>query len=274
MDCDARLDALGLGHLALVIGRAGGQTLLALSDAELRDLSAACLEVAVVRSWQQRSGAKAVERSARVDDSGRDLARDERSEEKDDKEEAAAEVVEGEEEQEPEALMLETTKKFPLRDLALHFEQLFVDHIGPWLDAVDIARLGMTCKWTRRPCHQGWCGTCVACTDALLDTTASVNLTERLYKQVCDRLDFKQTGTRSRPVPWVQIFVQHLCVECFHPAISTGSVQVGHVALCGDCLKTVAGLKTSELKSKGLPQTAQRFDDAVRRKILHCTTGF
>ena len=262
MACNARLDALGFGHL------------LELSDAELRDLGNACLEVAAVRSWQQCSGAEAVARSAHVDESARDLAREERSEEKDDREEDAAEIVEGKDEL--GALMLETAKKFPLRDLALQFKQFFVDHcdnhIGPWLDGVDIARLAMTCKWN--------CGR----------ISSQNDLTERLYKQVCDRLDFKQTGTKSRPVPWVQIFVQHLCVECWQPAVSTGSVHVnlnGGSAwggtytskeavkrLCGDCRKIVAGLTTSELKSKGLPQTAQRFGDAVRRKILHSITAF
>ena len=44
----AQLVALGLSHLSPVIGRAGCQTLLSLSDAALRELSAACLEVAVV----------------------------------------------------------------------------------------------------------------------------------------------------------------------------------------------------------------------------------
>ena len=47
------LDALGLGHLAPVIGRAGGGALLALDDAELRALGEACFEIAVVRSWSR-----------------------------------------------------------------------------------------------------------------------------------------------------------------------------------------------------------------------------
>ena len=175
-----------------------------------------------------------------------------------------------------------SVKKLPLRDLALHLGPLFVEHIGPWLDTVNIARLAITCKWNcDRINFSVW---------ALASQPDQDNLTERLYKQVCDRLEFKQTGSRSRPVPWVQIFAQHLCVECWKPAVSTGSVHVdlnggagrggSHTArdavkwLCGDCRKTVAGLKKSELKSKGLPQTAVRFDDAVRRKILHSITAF
>ena len=43
------LAALGLGHLAPVIGRAGGGALMALENAELRALGAACFEIAVVR---------------------------------------------------------------------------------------------------------------------------------------------------------------------------------------------------------------------------------
>jgi hypothetical protein len=168
-----------------------------------------------------------------------------------------------------------SVQKLPLRDLALHLGPLFVQHIGPWLDTVDIARLAKACKWN---CDRIKIS-CFAASQPNQD-----NLTERLYKQVCDRLDFKQTGSRSRPVPWVQIFAQHLCVECWKPAVSTGSVNVdlnGGTCrradthwLCGDCRKTVAGLKTSDLKSKGLPQTAVRFDDAFRRKILHSITAF
>ena len=286
----AQLVALGLGHLAPVIGRAGGETLLSLSDAALRELSAACLEVAVVRSLQQRSGAAPVARSAHVDESASDLAPEERSEERDNKEEAAAELEGG---QEQEVVVLETVKKHPpLCDLALRLGQIFVDHIGPWLDPVDIARLAITCKWDRERI-------CLPLLKAsgrnanLLNASASRdlsqlnqdNLPERLYKQVCNRLGFKQTGSTSRPVPWVKIFEQHLCVECWQPAVSSGSIHVdlnggsglgGHTKprlavkwLCGGCRKTVKGLQTSELKSKGLPQTAQRFEKLVWRKILY-----
>ena len=177
-----------------------------------------------------------------------------------------------------------SVKKLPLRDLALHLGPLFVEHIGPWLDTVNIARLAITCKWN---CDRIKMIKMMSLSDLKKFNSVSQphqdNLTERLYKQVCDRLEFKQTGSRSRPVPWVQIFAQHLCVECWKPAVSNGSVHVdlnfkawggSHTFrdavkwLCGDCRKTVAGLKISELKSKGLPQTAVRFDDAIRRKIL------
>ena len=180
-----------------------------------------------------------------------------------------------------EALMLETAKKLPLRDLA---QRLFVDHIGPWLDAVDIARLAMTCKWN--------------CVTAWTSQPNQDTLAERLNKRLCDRLGFNQTGSRSRPVPWVYIFVQRLCVECRQPAVSTGSACVtatteqvslitsvtrpdgnrgeGQKAgdgrakwLCDDCRKTACRLKASGLKSKVLPQTAQRFGEYVRDKILH-----
>ncbi len=106
------------------------------------------------------------------------------------------------------------------------------------------------------------------------------NLTERLYKEVCNRLDFKQTGSRSRPVSWVQIFEQHLSVEYWQPIVSSGSVHVDlnggsglgcHTTprnsvkwLCGDWWKTVKGLQTSELKNKGLPQTDHRFEKWVK----------
>ena len=163
-----------------------------------------------------------------------------------------------------------SVKKLPLRDLALHLGPLFVEHIGPWLDTVNIARLAITCKW-----NCDWIKISAWASQPHQD-----NLTERLYKQVCDRLEFKQTGSRFRPVPWVQIFAQHLCVECWKPAVSTGSVNLytcflanfsGHKGqrLCGDCRKTVVGLKPSESKSKGLPQTLRRFGDAVRRTILY-----
>ena len=178
-----------------------------------------------------------------------------------------------------------SVKKLLLRDLALHLGPLFVEHIGPWLDTVNIARLAITCKWN---CDRIKISALSAWAPA--SQPDQDNLTERLYKQVCDRLEFKQTGSRFRPVPWVQIFAQHLCVECWKPAVSTGSVHVdlnggrsstSHFTardavkwVCGDCRKTVAGLKPSELKSKGLPQTAVRFDDAIRRKILHSITAF
>lgn len=123
--------------------------------------------------------------------------------------------------------MLETVKKFLLRNFALHFEQLFVDHVGPWLDAVDIARLAMTCKWN---CERIQCPWALVWARGVAYTASQPNqdnLTERLYKQVCDRLDFKQTGTRSRPVPWVQIFVQHLSSNAASPpfrlALSTST---------------------------------------------------
>ena len=255
----AQLVALGLGHLAPVIGRAGGETLLSLSDAALRELSAACLEVAVVRSLQQRNGAAPVARSAHVDESASDLAPKERSEERDNKEEAAAELEGG---QEQEVVVLETVKKHPpLCDLALRLPQLFVDHVGPWLDPVDIARLAKTCKWDReRIClpFLKASGRNANFFNAYLSHLSQLNqdnLPERMYKQVCNRLGFKQKGSRSRPVPWVEIFKQHLCVECWQPAVSSGSVHVdlnggsglgGHTTpgdavkwLCGGCRKTV-----------------------------------
>jgi hypothetical protein len=168
-----------------------------------------------------------------------------------------------------EALMLDSAKKLPLRDLT---QRLFVDHIGPWLDAVDIARLAMTCKWN--------------CVTAWTSQPNQDTLAELLYKRLCVRLEFNQTGSRSRPVPWVYIFAQRLCVECWQPAVSTGSACVDSMLdstgarrqkagngrakwLCDDCRKTACRLKASELKSKVLPQTAQRFGEYARDKILH-----
>ena len=157
-----------------------------------------------------------------------------------------------------EALMLDSAKKLPLRDLG---QRLFVDHIGPWLDAVDIARLAMTCKWN--------------CVTAWTSQPNQDTLAERLNKRLCDRLGFNQTGSRSRPVPWVYIFAQRLCVECRQPAVSTGSACVDQGGngrgkwLCDDCRKTACRLKASGLKSKALPQTAQRFGDRVRNEIFY-----
>ena len=277
-DAARELAALGLGHLAPVIGRAGGGALMALENAELRALGAACFEIAVVREGR----AQQQHRQHKQGD-----AREEESEEGGGGAWGAEEA----------AFRPETAKKFTLRDLVGHLDAVFVAHVGPSLDPVHIARLAVTCKWDRERTKMpflgesgrasslsaGWCAR----------TAPQDSVTERLYRQVCERLSFRQTGSRSRPVPWVQIYAQHLCTECWQPAVSTGSVHVdlnggSHAGgvyaaqeavkwVCGDCCKAVAGLRSrlqkSELMRRGLPHTARRFEDGIRCKILHSLTG-
>ena len=168
-----------------------------------------------------------------------------------------------------------------LHDLALDFEAVFVDHVGSFLDPVDIARLAMTCTWDRGRVEASRCS---RAPHRWKQTDARFSVTDRLFEQVCRKLGFRQTDSRSRPLPWALIFEQHLCVECWKPAVSTGSVHVdlnggcGSVLqytartarkwVCGDCHRNVKSLRKSELKCKGLPRTAQRFGAWVRLKIL------
>ena len=83
------------------------------------------------------------------------------------------------------------SRHFPLSDLALNFEAVFVDHIGSFLDPVDIARLAMTCTW-----GHGWGESPktpirLRCSDGYrnpMHMRSSSSLTERLYEQVCKKL--------------------------------------------------------------------------------------
>ena len=274
---------------------------MALENAELRALGAACFEIAVVREGR----AQQQHRQHKQGD-----AREEESEEGGGGAWGAEEA----------AFRPETAKKFTLRDLVGHLDAVFVAHVGPSLDPVHIARLAVTCKWDRERTkimmpvlvtrkwdrEFGLWGVRERTKMPFLGESRSRlgrafrsesapqdSVTERLYRQVCERLGFRQTGSRSRPVPWVQIYAQHLCTECWQPAVSTGSVHVdlnggSHAGgvyaaqeavkwVCGDCCKAVAGLRSrlqkSELMRRGLPHTARRFDDGIRRKILHAMTG-
>mmetsp|Transcript_48938 Transcript_48938/g.115564 ORF Transcript_48938/g.115564 Transcript_48938/m.115564 type:complete len:180 (-) Transcript_48938:41-580(-) len=160
---------------------------------------------------------------------------------------------------------------FPLHDLLTRFQGVFIQ-VGGSLEPADIARLAMTC-------------------------TAGRALSEPLYKQVCDTFGYKQTGSRFRPVPYAQIFTRHLCVECWQPAAMdhasrlidlNGGSGRGHQAnaglmapahpgvqgvsvkwLCGKCRRAIPGKTPSEKLKKGLPNTARRYGDAVRRRIVY-----
>ena len=150
---------------------------------------------------------------------------------------------------------------FPVLDLITRLQEVFIQQVCVSLEPADIARLAMTC-------------------------TAARALSEQLYKIVCDKFGFKQTGTRSRPVPYVQIFARHLCVECWQPApLDHSSLPIdlnggsafgdvrsngsGVVWLCGKCRRAITGKAHPEKLKKGLPNTGRRFDDNVRRKIIN-----
>ena len=123
-------------------------------------------------------------------------------------------------------------------------------------------------------CHADIARLCMSCTLVSFWTNT-------LYKTVCDGLGFKQTGSRSRPLPYSLIFRQHLCTECCRPAVSDNSVHIDLNGgcrsatrwpaneavkwLCGECRRE---LKASHDKSSSLQHTARRFGDAVRREML------
>ena len=149
---------------------------------------------------------------------------------------------------------------FHVLDLITRLQEVFIQQVCVSLEPADIACLAKTC-------------------------TAARALSEPLYKIVCDNFGFKQTGTRSRPVPYVQIFTRHLCVECWQPTPLdhsslpidlNGGSEVGFfrrngstvVWLCGKCRKAIPGKTSSEKLRKGLPNTGRRFDDHVRLKIV------
>jgi len=151
--------------------------------------------------------------------------------------------------------------RLPLLDLIQRFEAVrFVTNVCASFEPVDIARLVKTCTGTNA-------------------------LANDLYKRLCAKLGFRRTGSKSRPVPYPQIFTQHLCVECWLPAISDLSICIdlnggGGLGgtypanqalkwLCGDCHPAIPGKTKSEMMKKGLPNTGRRFGDHIRCTIVH-----
>jgi len=296
----AQLAELGVLRLAPAVARAGSD-ILALNDAHLLELGAACLEVADLRSSHDQAlslsigaltgaktfskknkdrngeGGKKLAGSTWVDTAGETLSETCRIQmgrqgdydggsgmvgaKYDDGTvqlpgfSRALRVCFAAHKAQSQAI---SPSRQPLLDLIQRFgAEWFVTNVCASFEPVDIAHLVMTCAGTNA-------------------------LTNNLYKQVCDKLGFRQTGSKSRPVPYTQIFTQHLCVECWLPAISDLSICIdlngGTPAkqavkwLCGDCLLAIPGKTRSEMMNKGLPNTRRRFGDHVQRTIVHSIT--
>lgn len=300
----AQLAELGVLRLAPAVARAGSD-ILALNDAQLRELGAACFEVAALRSSREQAlslsigastgaktlserdrngeGGKKLAGSTWVDTAGETLSETGRIQmgrqgdydggsgmvgaKYDDGTvqlsgfSRARRVCFAAHRAQSQAI---SPSRQPLLDLIQRFgAEWFVTNICVFFEPVDISRLVKTCTGTNV-------------------------LTNYLYKQVCDKLGFRQTGSKSRPVPYAQIFTQHLCVECWLPAISDlsicidlngGSGRGGTYPakqavkwLCGDCHPAIPGKTKSEMMNKGLPNTRRRFGDHVQRTIVYSIT--